>query len=594
MAEAKKTNEMANGLGINVTDLLDVNNRLKEFRKRAELRKHELENWVMIEETSDVLDFISTKLRSDVDCNLELWMIKGMWKFLTSLLADEINDSTVFNVIDNITKGIKMYKNMFMNSNANSSKCVKHKLDSDDEDNNDNNNVFITVKSKSKKLKDNKNVNNAPSVVQTSNSFAVLENAMDTDTVNNVNNDIVNNTNVSESTNQSNRKKRIDPFWVQKDKEFEWRKIVAKINEQLKTELPLMDSGKFVKIYPQNVEQFRTVQSILISNNIKSFAISPQGTKPFKVIIKGIPSEIPVEEVKNELIQSGFEVMKVAQLRRFRDKSPLPIFQVHLAQNEYNKKVYSIKNFLNFMVVVEAYKFRGVKQCYNCLHFNHSSELCTLDPKCLKCAGNHKTNLCTKSVDDKCKCANCNGEHPANYKGCPMHPLSIKARNKELKIIKDLGKGDLSANVNSTITSEVINNTQGNVNSVKSFAQVAKSNIVSESAMNSVNSNVTDSISDNNNVNAGNDVEIEMNSVNNSNDNVNTNLNCNLKISDLNVENNSQNLIASLEQLMQIEKILTNICMLCEKLDRSETAKALGISNMLANQFGSIAKNIPH
>lgn len=578
--------DMASLLGVNIQDLNEILNRLKAYRIRTELRKNNVDNWSTIEETMDILDFITGKLKSDTDCVTELLMIKGMWNSLTSLLADELNDNTVINVLSSIAIDLKFYKtrcmvsNVAKNSNSvsknassvsNNAKGSKHKLDSDDEDVNAKANEFITVKSnKNKKLKDSKNVNKTP-VIETSNIYAALENVMDTDETE-INTVVNNPQEINVNNVQSARKKRIDPFWVQKSKDYEWRNIVKIINEQLKTELPLMDSGKFVKIYPQDAEQFRVVQSILISKEVKCFAISPQGTKPFKIIIKGIPSEIPIEEVKDELIRLGYDVVKVAQLRRYSDKSPLPIFQVHLAQNDYNKQIYSVKKFFNFIVVVEAYKFRGVKQCYNCLHFNHSSELCTLDPKCLKCAGNHRTNTCSKNFDEKPKCANCNGEHPANFKGCPMHPLAIKARNKELKIIKDLGKGDLTA---VTTTSDEINILPTNINGVKSFAQVARKNTNKELS-NNAPTNV--SIDDENFAVCDNESNV-YNNISNANI---------TKIND--VSNND--LSNSIDQLIKLEKILSNICALCEKLDNSETAKALGVTNLLANQLGSIPKNI--
>jgi len=47
----------------------------------------------------------------------------------------------------------------------------------------------------------------------------------------------------------------------------------------------------------------------------------------------------------------------------------------------------------------------------------------------VKCAGNHWTKECKKPIDTKPTCANCGGEHPANYKGCPVYKKKQEALN---------------------------------------------------------------------------------------------------------------------------------------------------------------------
>lgn len=269
------------------------------------------------------------------------------------ILAEVLNDETVMNVISNVHNDFAVFcmitnSNIAVNSNIvprgsdiNVTRTVrnaKHKRDnSDDKYDSDPNTGFVQVKSKSKKSKNCTNISNETIAVK--NSFSPLENQMDVDNVTVNTESTINTDNVSNGNNKSaNKRKRIEPFWVQKEQETQWRQIVKDLNSELKTEIPMMDAGKFVKLYPQDDAQFRAIQKLLLENKLKFFAVSPQASKPFKIVIKGIPSEIPVDEVKDELKRLGFDVLKVAQLRRFRDKSPLPIFQVHLYQSDKNKK----------------------------------------------------------------------------------------------------------------------------------------------------------------------------------------------------------------------------------------------------------------
>ncbi|GFT59430.1 nucleic-acid-binding protein from transposon X-element [Trichonephila clavipes] len=76
---------------------------------------------------------------------------------------------------------------------------------------------------------------------------------------------------------------------------------------------------------------------------------------------------------------------------------------------------------------------RRPNQCWRCQGFFHSSEVCHLPMKCLKCAGPHQAKDCTLQFEDPLKCANCGGEHAANWRQCPRFPKSKKAPNHQNK-----------------------------------------------------------------------------------------------------------------------------------------------------------------
>ncbi|GFU87607.1 RNA-directed DNA polymerase from mobile element jockey [Trichonephila clavipes] len=76
---------------------------------------------------------------------------------------------------------------------------------------------------------------------------------------------------------------------------------------------------------------------------------------------------------------------------------------------------------------------RRPNQCWRCQGFFHSSEVCHLPMKCLKCAGPHQAKNCTLHFEDPLKCANCGGEHAANWRQCPRFPKSKKASNHQNK-----------------------------------------------------------------------------------------------------------------------------------------------------------------
>lgn len=83
-------------------------------------------------------------------------------------------------------------------------------------------------------------------------------------------------------------------------------------------------------------------------------------------------------------------------------------------------------------------------QCHRCQRFGHGSRYCTLEPKCVKCGAAHLTGECTlplkadlgkgknaEQQKDKVKCANCQGNHTANYRGCTTRKSYLEALGKQ-------------------------------------------------------------------------------------------------------------------------------------------------------------------
>lgn len=119
----------------------------------------------------------------------------------------------------------------------------------------------------------------------------------------------------------------------------------------------------------------------------------------------------------------GFNVERVAQLRRFKDGYPLPMFQVQITQGPNMDEIYTLTRFQYLTVSVEKFEKTGrVNQCFKCQSFFHSSQNCHFKPRCVKCGLDHESRTCTKDRNTPPTCANCNGQHPASYRGCPKFP----------------------------------------------------------------------------------------------------------------------------------------------------------------------------
>ncbi|GFT87216.1 nucleic-acid-binding protein from transposon X-element [Trichonephila clavipes] len=191
-------------------------------------------------------------------------------------------------------------------------------------------------------------------------------------------------------------------------------------------------TGEFLKLYTDSAEERRMVVQLLKKLKFQFYTIKAKAERPIKVVIKGLPRNTNPEEIKQDLEQLGYTPERVNQLIGRKNKRPLPIFLITLPRNLDNLKIFDLKTLSYLSIRVEGYDGKGVTQCYTCNNFNHSSENCHLNPRCLKCGDNHITRDCPiKQKLETPYCINCNiYGHMANYKGCPSFPKPPKGAAK--------------------------------------------------------------------------------------------------------------------------------------------------------------------
>lgn len=181
--------------------------------------------------------------------------------------------------------------------------------------------------------------------------------------------------------------------------------------------------------------QFRALQKCLVDQTIEFHTFKLPEERTLKVVIKGIFRDITEDEVKTELENRNFKVQLV---RRFGSADrPLPICMVILNQTETAKNIFNITNLFYVQITVESYKKSGPSQCHSCQRFGHGSSNCGHPPGCVKCAGNHHTRDCTKTLIKEPTCCNCGEAHTANYSKCPffLHVTSIETKNPRQQVI---------------------------------------------------------------------------------------------------------------------------------------------------------------
>ncbi|GFX89952.1 nucleic-acid-binding protein from transposon X-element [Trichonephila clavipes] len=197
------------------------------------------------------------------------------------------------------------------------------------------------------------------------------------------------------------------------------------------------NTGNYIKIQPATAEDEDKIKYLLIIKKGNHYTI--EHPTVIKAVIKGLPSSTNVTDIESDLQAKGFEVEKIAQLRKFSTKSPLPLFMIQIKRSENAQDIFKLKNLIYLTVEVVPFRRRpGASQCFNCNYFNHTSKNCKMTPRCLKCEGSHKTHDCPKTERlQALRCINCNEDgHLASSRQCPRFPrLKLKQKSEEPKTI---------------------------------------------------------------------------------------------------------------------------------------------------------------
>lgn len=262
---------------------------------------------------------------------------------------------------------------------------------------------------------------------------------------------------------KKNIKKRKAECSPELDTSVETSKSVRETINVLKTKEK--ETAKIQKPPPvilSNVNDFNTVQNVMLSQNIKyevkllnnkqlsinvnsdndyrslTKAINEakfewhsyenKATRPCKVIARGLHPTCKPENILEDLKALGFKALSVVNLKKKKKENEkqitisLPLFMLIFDHSEDITKVFSITHIVKTKVKIEAIRKQKerIPQCKRCQRFGHTKAFCNREVKCVKCAGSHLTIDCTLDRKAPPKCSNCHEAHPANYRGCAV------------------------------------------------------------------------------------------------------------------------------------------------------------------------------
>ncbi|GBM76289.1 hypothetical protein AVEN_81839-1 [Araneus ventricosus] len=201
------------------------------------------------------------------------------------------------------------------------------------------------------------------------------------------------------------------------------KKDPTEISTNWMIKLQTLAANKYGENTIPEINLFMDIEKLDIEK-IQYYVISPTEKKPIKVVIKGLPIDYSTEEIKTSLTKLNFRVDKVNQLKKFKDKKPLNIFQVHLLKSEDVQDIYKLTTMDYHIIYVEKYERKTIGQCLCCQKFSHHSSECKMDVRCVICAEAHDSRACSMKKKENFirKSANCNEPHTTSFRDCPKFP----------------------------------------------------------------------------------------------------------------------------------------------------------------------------
>ena len=185
-----------------------------------------------------------------------------------------------------------------------------------------------------------------------------------------------------------------------------------------KDESKLKISNNSVKVLPANPDAYRKLTKLLKNMNANFHTYQLKQERPFRVVLRNIHHSVDLDELKFELQNLGHEVTNISNIKHRISKNPLSLFFIDIKQKGNNKEIYNVNRLMNSIVKFEPPLVeKEIVQCEKCQMYGHMQKYCNHNFRCVKCAGSHPTDQCTKSPETPAKCIHCQGEHPANYKG---------------------------------------------------------------------------------------------------------------------------------------------------------------------------------
>lgn len=238
-------------------------------------------------------------------------------------------------------------------------------------------------------------------------------------------------------------------------------------------------TSESLKLNTTSSNAYRAIITYLKESNAEFYTYQLKENKPYRIVIRNLHPTTQPNYIRDELEKEGFTVRNITNALHRVSKIPLPLFFIDLEPALNNKDIFELKTLCYTKVKIESPRInKQAPQCLNCQSYGHTRTYCNNHPRCVRCGENHSTHSCTKSRDLPAVCALCQGNHPANYRGCQVFK-NLQQLRKQPPSKTNPNTIEKNANYNDIpLLNQPGNSTSFSNNKInnKSYSQATKSN----------------------------------------------------------------------------------------------------------------------
>lgn len=196
--------------------------------------------------------------------------------------------------------------------------------------------------------------------------------------------------------------------------------IQKSIEEQVQPIKNIEQAGKSLRIFCHTEKQKKELMKVKIVAEYEVTCSEPRTrtstARTIKVVTLGIP-----QDMDEGVIIKAADAVTGRRLKKKIDGKLTDTTCMLLEYHDTDK----IPEYVYVMwrrFPVRPYHAEPIR-CFQCNAYGHTSKKCTKkQPKCSKCAGDHKFSECQNTY---IKCTNCKGDHAATSRECPKY-IEIK------------------------------------------------------------------------------------------------------------------------------------------------------------------------
>ncbi|KAL0869326.1 hypothetical protein ABMA27_007585 [Loxostege sticticalis] len=190
--------------------------------------------------------------------------------------------------------------------------------------------------------------------------------------------------------------------------------LLSKIFKQVKGihESRRLKANKIMLVFKQaSAANDFLKHSCLEENSMKAYI--PASSVEAIGVVRYIPKETSNKDLFHKLTADA-EIITVRRFMKKEQDELVPLTTI---------SVTFVGTVLPQYIYLDNWRYKVFKyvpplmQCYKCLKFNHSAKICRSEQVCSKCNGKHNYKECTSEI---VKCSNCQGDHFAISKLCPI------------------------------------------------------------------------------------------------------------------------------------------------------------------------------